>query len=84
MSNANPYSFPDTKQSESLSEFTPTRLPVRHFCLYVPAFVIGCIVGTEIAWNANLSLSGGTVLAELLLLQQPLAIFTRNMMERFT
>ncbi len=51
MSNANPYSITDAKLAPSHSESTLSRLPIRHLGLHVPAFVLGCIIGTEIAWN---------------------------------
>lgn len=76
MSNANPYSLADTKLSVSPSELTPTRLLIRHLFLYVPSFVVGCIVGTEIAWNWLIC---ETLWAESLFLQQSLAIFEENL-----
>lgn len=44
-------------------------------CLYVPAFVLGCIIGTEVAWSW---LFRETLWAESLLWQQPLAIFAET------
>ncbi len=75
MSYANPYSFTDAKLTPSHSNSTLSRLPIRHLGLYVPAFVLGCIIGTEIAWNWLIS---ETLWAASLLWQQPLSILAEN------